>query len=311
MAESEDNLTYRFQEGWGRLPLWWQFNSCTDVAVDSQDRVYALDRGDHPVMVFDRNGDFISSWGEGLFKVPHSIYLDKDDFVWISDCKTHTVMKFTQGGQLLQTLGTKDFPAMTYYGMPFNQPTGVAVAPSGAIFVSDGYGNYKVQKFSPEGEFIKSWGGPGTGPGQFACLHYLDVDDQGRVYVCDRENHRIEVFDEDGAYLTEWPDLFMVAKVRIRKDIAYVVEQGRTPTTGRISILSLDGKLLGRWSNNEGPGEGHPNTGISHGLTVDSRGDIYVAELNPNMYSKYAGIWESYPPDSPNGRPRIGKFVRD
>jgi DNA-binding beta-propeller fold protein YncE len=303
-----NDFVYEIEKGWGRLPTWWQYKSCSDVAVDSKDRVYVLDRGTHPVMVFDREGNFLSAWGEGLFRFAHSIYVDRSDFVWTSDCYTHTVMKFTEGGELLQTFGTKDVPGTTYYGEPFNMPTGVAVSRSGSVFVSDGYGNYMVQKFSPNGDHLRSWGGPGTGPGKFALVHYLDVDDQGRVYVCDRENGRIQVFDEDGAYLSEWTGLYMPAKVCIKKDLAYVIEQGETPTTGRVSVFSLDGMLLSRWADNEGPGTGHP--GIAHGLAVDSRGDLYVAELNPNMYSSFAGIWAKYPSHREGGGPRIGKFAR-
>jgi DNA-binding beta-propeller fold protein YncE len=306
MTTGKDAFNYTLEKGWGKLPVWWQYHSCTDVAVDSQDRVYVLDRGVHPVLVFDRDGNFLSAWGEGLFRFAHSIYIDSKDFVWTSDCYTQLVMKFTLSGELIQTIGTKDVPGTTYYGEPFNMPTGVAVAPSGSIFVADGYGNYMVQKFSPNGEHIKSWGGPGTAPGKFALVHYVDVDRDGKVYVCDRENGRIQVFDEDGAFLSEWTGLYMPAKISIKKDLAYVIEQGETPTSGRLSVYSLDGKLIARWADDEGPGVVHP--GIAHGLAVDSRGDLYVAELNPNLYDKFVGIWTNYPSHRPEGRPRIGKF---
>lgn len=303
---AEKANSYRIKKGWGKLPENWQFKSCSDVAVDSQDRVYVLDRGSRPVTVFDRDGNFLSSWGEGHFRFAHSIYVDRRDCIWTSDCYTHTVMKFAMDGTLLQTIGTKDVPGTTYYGEPFNMPTGVAVSPSGSVFVSDGYGNYRVQKFSSDGQYVKSWGGPGRGPGEFNLPHYLDVDESGNVYVCDRENGRIQVFDEDGKYLAEWTGMYFPAKIIIRKDVAYVVEQGETPTTGRINLFSLDGRLLSRWTDNDGPGVGHP--GIAHGISLDSRGDLYVAELNPNLFSNFVGIWAKYPAHREGGGPRIGKF---
>jgi DNA-binding beta-propeller fold protein YncE len=308
MAIGTDEFVYNLENGWGKLPMWWQFRSCSDVAVDSQDRGYVLDRGVHPVLVFDRAGNFLSAWGEGFFRFAHSIYIDRSDYVWTTNRHAHTVMKFTQGGRLLQTVGTKDVPGTTYYGEPFNVPTGVAVSPSGMVFVSDGYGNYMVQKFSLDGEHLQSWGGPGTAPGKFALVHYLDVDDRGNVYVCDRENGRIQIFDENGIYLSEWGGLHMPAEICIEKDLAYIVEQGETPTSGRISVFSLDGRLLARWADNNGPGTGHPET--AHGLALDSHDDIYVAELNPNLYSRFAGSLARYPSHRLGGGPMIGKFVR-
>src|SRR5271170_4475701 len=140
---------------------------------------------------------------------------------------------FTKEGKHLQTLGTPDVPGTTYYGEPFNMPTGSAVSPSGHVYVSDGYGNYRVHKYAPDGTLALTWGSFGTGPGQFSLVHHLDVDEEGQVYVCDRENGRIEVFDENGKYLREWGGLYFPAKVFVKKDLAYVVEQGKTPTTGR------------------------------------------------------------------------------
>lgn len=299
MVVGEGDFCYQQEEGWGSLPLYWKFGSCSDVAVDSQDRVYVLDRGTHPVTVFDRHGSFLSAWGEGLFRFAHSIYIDKENYIWTSDCYCHVVMKFTQSGELVQTFGTRGVPGTTYYGEPFNMPTGVATSPSGSVFVSDGYGNYRVQKFSPDGRHLLSWGGPGTAPGRFALVHYLDIDGKGNVYVCDRENGRVQIFDESGAYLSEWTGLQFPAKIYVKGDVAYVIEQGEELTCGRVSIFSLDGGLLSRWTDDESKETGL--TGIAHGIAVDSRGDVYVAELNPNLYSNI--------PPRLGGKPRIGKFV--
>jgi DNA-binding beta-propeller fold protein YncE len=309
MVVGNGPFTYTFEANWAKLPLWWRFRSCSDVAIDSKDRVFVLDRGTHPVIVLDTDGNFLSCWGEGLFRFGHSIYLDRNDFVWTSDCHTQLVMKFTQDGQLLQTIGNKDVPGTTYYGIPFNMPTGVAVSPSGFIYVADGYGNYKVHKYSPEGVHLGSWGSPGTGPGQFALVHYLDVDDQNNVYVCDRENGRIQVFDENGKYLSEWRGLNEPSKILVRGNTAYVVEQGVPLRSGRVSIFSLDGKLLSRWANDEEGGKGTLEP-FPHGISVDSRGDVYVAELDPSLYDAFRGEWAKYfPPDLPEAKPGIVKFI--
>jgi DNA-binding beta-propeller fold protein YncE len=286
MVLGQGEFTYRFDQGWGKLPKWWKIQNCSDVAIDSHERVYILDRGPHPVMVFERDGTFIGSWGEGgMFRAPHGIYIDKEDSVYATDFSTQQAMKFTCEGKVLLTLGNRDLPAGTFYGEPFNMPTGVSVAPSGNIFVSDGYGNHKVQKFSANGTLIGSWGKPGTGPGEFALVHNVDTDKSGRVYVCDRENGRIQIFDEGGKFITQWSDLHMPADIRIKGDVAYVAEQGMTDTP-RISIFALDGSLLSRWGS-EKAWEGVFRN--PHGLWVDSEGVIYVCQVRvdgePQVYT--------------------------
>ena len=153
-------------------------------------------------------------------------------------------------------------------------PSGLAVAPNGELFVSDGYGGHKVQKFSPEGEHIRSWGERGKGPGEFALLHNIWVDKDSRVFICDRENDRIQIFDDQGNFLEQWTDLSAPGDIWVKDDIVYVVEQG---SGTRISIWTLAGKLLTRWSGREGPGKGTLVSG--HGICVDSQGSIYVAEI--------------------------------
>jgi len=159
-------------------------------------------------------------------------------------------------------------------GPPFNQPTGVALSSSGEIFVSDGYGNCKVHKFSPDGELLLSWGEPGTGPGQFMLCHSIYVDRKDRVWVGDRENSRIQIFTAQGKFLREWRDVWRPTNVCMDKDdTVYVSELDR-----RVSIFTIKGKLLARWDS---PG-GDDKTAVlvaPHGIAVDSRGDIYVSEV--------------------------------
>lgn len=280
--------TYRVIGGWAKLPSWLELKTCSDVAVDSKDRVYLLDVGNHPVIVFDRGGNFLFTWGEGQFRHVHGIYIGPDDSVYVTDNYAHVVMKFTPEGKLLQTLGMRDVPSATYYGQPFNMPSGVALGPSGFIYVSDGYGNRRVHKFAPDGTLVLSWGEPGNGPGQFALVHNIAVDGQERVYVCDRENDRIQVFDETGRFITQWTNLREPADIYISKDdVVYVVEMGRKHGMPRISLFSVDGRELSRWDNAEGAGRG--TIEAPHGLWVDSHGDIYVAEYgNTPRIQKFA-----------------------
>lgn len=291
MALGRAPYTYELVQGWARVPQWWNLRMASDVATNSRDWVYVFNRSEHPLMVFERDGSFLSSWGEGLFHNPHGIYIGPDDSVWLADNYTHVVMKFSPEGKLLLTLGRRDTPSETYQGKPFNMPTGIAMSAWGEVFVADGYGNKRVHKFSPEGELLLSWGEPGTGPGQFNLVHNVAVDSRGRVYVCDRHNNRIQLFDAQGKFLAEWPGLRAPSDIYIsREEIAYVSEQGESEGgigPDRVSIWSLDGKLLSSWDTG---GEGRGTMVDPHGIWVDSRGDIYVADILGHTVRKFARV---------------------
>ena len=206
---------YELVDGWAKLPEGWSFLDVGGIAIDSQDRVYVFNRSPHPVMVFDRGGNFLSSWGEGFFNRPHGARISKEGVIYCADDGNHTVSKFTLDGKLLATLGTKDKPSDTGYidqpdfyasletivrgGGPFNRPTGIALSSSGDIYISDGYGNARVHRFSSDGKLISSWGEPGTGQSQFRLPHNIWIDSQDRVWVSDRENSRIQIFDAGGS----------------------------------------------------------------------------------------------------------------
>jgi len=210
--------TYEVIEGWEQLPPGYAHRDVAGVAVDGEDRVFLICRGDHPIIVYDRQGRFLRSWGAGDFTYrTHGITVAPDGTVWCTDDGNHTVRRFTPEGKQLATLGTLNTPSDTGYdgqdyltirqpAGPFNRPTNLAVGPRGDLYVSDGYGNCRVHRFSPSGELKQSWGVPGTGPGQFYLPHGIAVAADGRVFVCDRENDRIQIFSPDGEYLTEWTD---------------------------------------------------------------------------------------------------------
>ena len=195
-------------EAWGKLPEGWRYVECAGVAVDGKDNVFVFTRGEHPVIVFDRDGRFLRSWGEGLVRRAHAVTIDADEMVWLTDDLHHTVRKFTPDGKLLLTIGDPDKPSELQGGKPFNRPTHVAICPkTGFLFISDGYGNSRVHKYAPDGRHVMSWGEPGTDPGQFNLPHNLATDAEGLVYVADRENHRVQIFDGQGRYQGQWNHL--------------------------------------------------------------------------------------------------------
>ena len=282
---------FRVLEGWGKLPEGWRYVEAAGVAVDSRDNVYVFNRGEHPVIVFDREGNFLRSWGEGLVGRAHGITIGPDGEVWLTDDGNHTIRKFTPEGRLLLTIGDPDKPATLQSGKPFNRPTHVALSPlTGDLFISDGYGNSRVHKYDPKGRHLFSWGEPGTDPGCFNLPHNIATDAEGLVYVADRENHRVQVFDAEGRYLAQLNNLHRPCGLLIDRregGAIYVGELGTDLAVnqsvpnlgGRVSILSLKGDLLGRIGDRfrgEKPGQ----FVAPHGVVTDSRGDLYVAEVS-------------------------------
>ncbi len=207
-------LAYEVVQGWERLPDGFAFTEVAGVAVDSHDRVYAFCRGRHPVLVFDKDGHFLSAWGEGTFTNPHGITITRDDRVFLVDNFDHTVREYTLDGRLLKTIGEPNKPSDTGFRVdhcpicrsagPFNMVTNVAVNESGEMFVADGYANARVHKFSAAGELVCSWGTPGSGDGEFNLPHGIAIDSAGTIYVADRENSRIQLFKQDGSFVKSW-----------------------------------------------------------------------------------------------------------
>ena len=203
----QGEYTYRVAEGWGKLPPGWRFGDVAAVGVDRHDRVYAFNRGEHPMCVFDRDGNFLKSWGEGVFKRAHGVHMGPDDTIYLTDDGDHTVRKCTLDGKILLEIGIPGRPAPFMGLQPFNRCTHTALSPDNHIYVSDGYGNACVHKYSPDGKRLFSWGEPGTDPGQFNLPHNIGCDADGWVYVADRENHRVQVFDGNGKYESQWNNM--------------------------------------------------------------------------------------------------------
>ncbi len=279
-------------DDWAKLPDGWSFKEVAGVGVDRRDHVYVFTRGEHPLVVFDRDGNFVTSWGEGTFARPHAVTMGPDDSIYLTDDVDHVVKKFTLDGRLLLTIGTPGKPAIAHSGQPFNRPTHLAVAPDGYLYISDGYGNSRIHKFSPNGELVLSWGEPGTDPGQFNIPHNVSVDRDGYVYVADRENHRIQIFDPNGRFETQWHNLFCPCGIYIdqrtpAEERLYVAEmspslpisKGFANLGARIGIYTLQGRLLTRLGDRL-PGVAPGQFLAPHAVTVDSVGDVYVGEVN-------------------------------
>jgi DNA-binding beta-propeller fold protein YncE len=281
---------YELVDDWAKLPKDWGFRDVGGIAIDRKDRVYVLNRSEHPVIVLDRDGKMVHSWGEGFFARAHGSCLGPDNSIYCTDDRNHIVAKFAHDGQLLMTLGVAGRAADTGYvrtfdfwesltkivrgAPPFNRPTGVSISPRGEIYVSDGYGNARIHKFSADGKLLLSWGEPGGEPGQFRLPHSVRVDRRGRVWVADRENHRIQIFEADGKFLTQWTNLVRPTDIFIDDDTVYVSELSM-----RVSIFTIDGVLLARWGN---PGLKKEDALFlsPHAIGVDSHGDVYVGDVS-------------------------------
>jgi hypothetical protein len=287
---------YRLEPDWAKLPPGWSFHDVAAVAVDKRDRVYVFNRSEHPMLVFDREGSLLSAWGEGLFRRAHGLHMGPDDALYCTDDGDHTVRKCTLEGKLLLEIGVPQHPSGFMSGEPFNRCTHTALSPQGEIYVSDGYANARVHKYSPDGKRLLSWGECGADPGQFNIPHNIVCDGDGWVYVADRENHRVQIFDRNGKYETQWNNLHRPCGLFLEsgpKGVCYVGELGphqpvnqAFPNLGpRVSILSKDGRLVSRVD--EGSGLPHDQFLAPHGLAVDSHGDLYVGEVSWTVWEKY------------------------
>jgi sugar lactone lactonase YvrE len=278
MALGQGTHTYDYAENWGGLCDDYHEGWIPGVACDSMDRVFVYSRSQKPLNVYDRDGSFLETWGEGVLEpnLAHGIVIDLDDNVYVTDATTHCVHKFDSSGQLEKTLGSPGRPG-TNDGDPFNRPTDIALDSEGNIFISDGYGNARIHKYSSDGEHLLSWGDHGDKPGQFSISHSVRIDRQDRVWSCDRENCRLQIFDANGNFLDSWENLLRPNNIFIHpdEDLIYIAELGR-----RIGIFTMDKELVSSWGGGGDPSDTPGEfLGGPHGIWVDSRGDIYAGEV--------------------------------
>jgi DNA-binding beta-propeller fold protein YncE len=283
------DFRYNFVENWAKLPSGMTFKECPGVAVDSQDNVFILTRGEEPIIVLDRDGNFVRSFGKGHFSADrtHGLYIAHDDSLLCADDGIHTIQKFSPVGEKLMEIGERNNPAPRWSGEPFNRPTSAAIHPgNGDIYVSDGYGNSRIHAYSGEGEYKFSWGSPGIGAGEFIRPHNIAFDSNANVYVVDREAHRIQIFDTQGKFIEMWSNIHRPDSMVLWGEHVYVGELNGmsgvddAPGLGhRVSIFDLKGNLVSQFGDkNEGEGPGQFIA--PHGIAVDSQGSIYVAEVS-------------------------------
>jgi DNA-binding beta-propeller fold protein YncE len=288
-------LEYTEAPGWPRpattvagTPAPWNFGQVSGVATTADGNILVLHRGAHPIMLFDTAGRFLRAWADGLFsdgKVggiapgdrvagesaytavygpagchacgAHSVRVDPAGNIWVVDAPGHVVYKMEPQGRVLMELGTKGVAGTSRN--TFDLPTDVGFARNGDLYVSDGYGNARVVKYTADGQYLLEWGTRGTGPGEFGLPHNLVVDDAGRVYVTDRDNQRVQVFTTDGEYLTEWPDIGFNSAL-------FMTTEQQIWTGG--TLRNLDGEAVATLPSGNG----------AHGMTV-SAGEVFVAQL--------------------------------
>ncbi len=269
------DYTYELIRDFCKLPNGERFGLVSRVATDSRDRVYVFQRKDPPVVIFDRDGTYIGAWGTGEVRDPHGLKII-DDVVYTTDRSDSVAKSFTLDGKVLLTLGTPGVHSDTgctgspwlaeRAAGPFNHPTEMIRHPNGDIYVTDGYRNARVHRFTGDGKLITSWGTPGKEQGQFHLPHSIAFDQDGKLYVADRANKRIQIFSPDGAFLGMWTGMGGPNDISRAKDGTFVIaeqEDGGNPAY--VTVRDANGNVLAKMESRH-----------VHGVGVDSRGDIYA-----------------------------------
>ena len=267
--------TYDVIRDFFKLPDGGRFGLVSRVAADSQDRIYVFQRRDPPVVVFDRDGTYLGAWGTGEFQDPHGLKI-VDDIVYTTDRTGSVAKSFTLDGKLLLELGQRGFYSDTgcegapwlaqRAAGPFNHPTEMIKHPNGDIYVTDGYRNARVHRFTADGTLVKSWGTPGKEPGQFHLPHSVVTTPDGTLYVADRANKRIQLFTPDGDFLGQWNGMGGPNDIALGNDgTFFIAEQEGDGKPAYVCIRDPKGAVIARLESRH-----------VHGVGVDSRGDIYA-----------------------------------
>jgi sugar lactone lactonase YvrE len=288
VPETAPDLDYAFVPDAIKLPEGSKMGAAAAVAFDARGHIYVLTRGAQAFFEFDENGAFVRAFGDGMFTRSHGLKIDRDGNLWATDVGAHIVVKLNPAGQVLLTIGTKGEAGEwneAAGSRKLNQPNDVAIAPNGDIFIAQGHtpgarGDARVLKFDKDGRFIKSWGGKGKEPGQFEVAHGITFDSKGLLWVMDRENQRIQVFDTNGTFMREQKYKGLPCSVAFARDEAFMVNG----FAGQLLRLDLNGKVLAAMGK---PGTGPGEFGEAHFLAISPRNDLYVADSVNGMLMKF------------------------
>jgi DNA-binding beta-propeller fold protein YncE len=295
---------YEVDPRWPQKPDEYEWKAMPGIAVDAEDRVWVFTRSTPPVQVYDAQGRFLRAWGERDIGNAHHIKIDHEGSVWIADIGLHVVRKFAPGGELLVTLGTAGEAGDDQRHL--NQPTDMAIAPNGDLFVADGYGNNRVVHYNARGEFVKQWGSLGTGDEQFSLPHAIALDSKGRLYVADRNNARVQIYSQAGELLDSWSNLIVPwgfwvtpaddiwvcgsSPMPWRDDPDYPGAPLSCPPKDQV-VMRFDttGKLHQMWTIPKGTdGEERPgDVNWIHAIAFDSVGNLYVGDIIGERAQKF------------------------
>jgi peptidylamidoglycolate lyase len=309
-GNSLDNTSgYQLVKAWPQLPEGFVLGNPSGIGIDSAQNVFVFCRAgkkwplllpfsesvirEKTILELDGNsGRLLNSWGAGLFIMPHSLTVDKDNNIWVTDVGLQQVLKFSHEGKLLMRVGEAKVSGDD--SAHFNRPTDVAVAADGSFYVSDGYRNSRVVKFSASGHYLFSWGKKGDKSGEFNLPHGITLDDEGNVYVADRQNNRIQVFDSKGRFLKEWKDgsfgnMYAIRFDKTAKKIvaADYITDYLSPLGSDILIFDRNGILTERFGRSgyyDGP------VCRYHDLATDNSGNIYAGDILGNRIQKFRKI---------------------
>lgn len=303
-------VTYDVDPHWPHSPPEMKWAAVPGVAVDAEDNVYVFARAKPPVRVFDRSGRLLRTWGDDHLHTSHHLKIDHQGNVWAADIGLHVVRKFTPAGELLQTIGTPGVPGEDETHL--DQPTDMAVDHDGHVFVADGYGNNRIVHYDPHGKFVKAWGDLGTGPLQFSLPHAVILDSQQRLYVADRNNVRVQVYERSGKLLESWQNTIVPwgfcrtarpAGNAVNRSGELIWMCGSSPLSWRTTdevlgcppndqvfmAFTPQRQLVEQWripmgnKTDSRPGE----LDWVHCLAVDSHGDLYAGDIMGERIQKF------------------------
>ena len=274
VEDSPCDLGYEVVRDWPRLPSGWRLGQVAGVAVDAEGRYYVYHRGEEapPLICFNREGEYLLSWGEDAYVRPHMVKCDEDGNIWLIDDGGHILYLYTPDGELLKTLGTKE--VLGEDGSHFNRPTDIAFGLRGGFYVSDGYGNSRVARFDRGLNFLGQWGSEGDMEGQFILPHAITIDAEGLVYVADRNRWRVQIFSPEGRFLRQWTHIGKPFGIVYKEDGCLYICDG---TNARVTKVARSGIVKGFFGV-LGREVGQLST--AHDIAVAPNGDILLAHLD-------------------------------